>query len=256
MCPRKNWSQVFTILITVVIVASGVTALYSSWDEMGSANQLNSKTNNILSLKEPPFLIASAQEIGAMDAQTCSLEDEAGISAYIHVGSEIILSNARNAYMSIDTETDEYIIGIVQSAEIHSLEERYPRVYTRKDGWILAYIPRGYSEGGIFQCGETSCVRFTTLHRAIQCVCNEADVQFSYPTYYNFQQPEAEEMLVISEYVYSRSDKFNYTIQTGVTIYNGSYSLFQGDGFSNLSIDNDFIATADGSFSGGLTMAI
>jgi hypothetical protein len=78
-----------------------------------------------------------------------------------------------------------------------------------------------------------------------------AGVQFRSPTYYNFQQPEAEEMLVISEYISSGSDKFNYTIQTGVTIYNGSYSLFQGDGFSNLSIDNDFIATADGSFSSG-----
>jgi hypothetical protein len=124
---NKSW-KVFTILIAVVIVASGVTALYSSGDELDSANQLNSKTNNFLSLKEPPFLIASAQEMGAMDTQTCSLEDEAGISAYIHVGYEIDLSKARDAYMSIDTETDEYIIGIVPRGY---LEELYPRVYTR-----------------------------------------------------------------------------------------------------------------------------
>ena len=58
-----------------------------------------------------------------MDAQTCSLEDEAGISAYWNVGSEINLNKAREAYKSIDTETDEYIIGIVQTGW---LEELYP----------------------------------------------------------------------------------------------------------------------------------
>ncbi|NQE45412.1 hypothetical protein C5S31_05265 [ANME-1 cluster archaeon GoMg2] len=250
---NKNW-VVFTILIMIVIVASGVTALYSSGDEMGTTNQLNSKTNNILSLKEPPFLIASAQEMGAMDAQTCSLEDEAGISAYWNVGSEINLNMAREAYKSIDTETDEYIIGIVQSVEIPSLVEIYPRVYTRKDGWILAYIPKGYSEGGIFQRREANYVTRTTLYNAIRYVCAVANVNQPSShgmTYYNFQQPEAEEMLVISERAYSGSNKFNYTIQTGVTIYNGSYSLFKGDGSSNLYIDNDLIATANDSYSYG-----
>lgn len=53
-------------------------------------------------------------------------------------------------------------------------------------------------------------------------------------------------MLVILEGVTTGSNKFNYTIQTGVTIYSGSYSLCNETDSSNLYIDNDLIASANG----------
>lgn len=178
--------------------------------------------------------------------QTVSLEDEAGICAYYNVGSDINLTKARGAYTSIDMETDAYIIGIVAEG---CFEEIYPRVYTRKDGWIMAYQPRGYSEGGIFQHGsapgcDAAC---TTLWYSIRnhiCPCAGFGYIPDDPedlVYYNFQQPDAEEMLVVSECIYIGTNIiFNYTIQSGVTIYSGSHSL-ESLRFAELYVDDDRI---------------
>jgi hypothetical protein len=246
-------SRVFAISIALIIVASCAAVLYGSSSGTTDDAQLGSKTNNIFSLKYPPFLIASAQETEPMmgTTQTVSLEDEAGICAYFNVGSEINLTKARDAYKSIDTETDEYIIGIVAEG---SIEEIYPRVYTRKDGWIMAYLPKETPAGALFVAGSS-----TSLFEVIDKVCYYADVNkpddISDISYYNFEFPDAEKMLVVHEgFGESGTNTFNYTISNGITVYNGSCGLSASDrymsytGHTYLYIDGVSIVTA---YSGG-----
>lgn len=238
-------SRVFAISVALIITACCAAVLYTPSSGTTDDAQSGSKTNNIFSLKYPPFLIASAQETEPMmgTAHTVSLEDEAGICAYYNVGSEIDLTKARDAYQSIDVEADEYIIGIVPDGYV---AEAFPRVYTRNDGWIMAYIPKEYPASTIV--GDSTY--HTTLYTAINRVCSTAGAKqpdVGNLTYYDFQQPNANEMLVIHETHYHTYplNKFNYTIQSEIAIYSGSYGL-SSYGYATLSIDGDCIDNTDG----------
>lgn len=201
----------------------------------------------------PPFIgIAGASPAGggggAGGSPTVSLFNESGISAYLNAGS-INLTQARTAYKSIDTETPEYIIGIVQVSGVD--ESIYPRVYTNKSGWILAYLLKDEPASAIVQWeGYTGgAINRTTLEDGISKVCTAAGKNYRRDnvSYYDFRFPGANRMLWVVEKTYPFENSFNFTIQNELTVYNGSWAYYNGGSSgSGLKFDGTIIVASLG----------
>ncbi len=242
------------VLAALVLVASSV-AMYGY--NAGEAEKGISEGGGrgVISFMPPPFIgIAGAAEAagggaGAAGSPTVSLSNGAGISAYLNAGS-IDLTQARTAYKSIDTETPEYIIGIVQISGVD--ESIYPRVYTNKSGWILAYLPKDEPASAIVQWeGYTGgSINRTTLEDGISKVCNAAGKNYTRDnvSYYDFRFPDANRMLWVVEReqkLYS-TNSFNFTIQNELTVYNGSWSYDSNRAINWLKFDGNEIASGSG----------
>jgi hypothetical protein len=226
---NKFGLKVLAILFAIVLIASSV-AMYghSGTDVEKGMDEGGGK--GVISLMPPPFIgVAGASPAGGGGgggAGSVSLFNESGISAYMNAGS-IDLDKTRTAYKSIDTETPEYIIGIVQVSGID--ESVYPRVYTNKNGWILAYLSNDKPASTIVQLEgyEGGAINRTTLEDGISKVCNAAEKNYTRDnvSYYNFRFPEANRMLLVVERQQETgTNSFNFTIQDELTVYNGSWS--------------------------------
>ena len=245
---NKFGLKVLAVLTALVMVVSSVAMYgYNAGEVEKGISEGGGK--GVISLMPPPFIgIAGAAEAmggggeGA-GASTVSLSNESGISAYLNAGS-INLNQARTAYKSIDTETSEYIIGIVQISGVD--ESIYPSVYTNKNGWILAYLPKDEPASAIVQWeGYTGgAINRTTLEDGISKVCNAAGKNYMRDnvSYYDFRFPEANRMLWVVEKTSPFENSFNFTIQNELTVYNGSWSYDAGFN-SWLKFDGTIIAS-------------
>ena len=223
--------KVLAISIALVLVASSAAVVLYSGTEGGEGGSESGGGRGVISLMPPPFIgVAGAAEAGgggggAAGSPTVSLSTEAGISAYLNAGS-IDLNHARTAYKSIDTQTPEYIIGIVQISGVD--ESLYPKVYTNKNGWILAYLPKNEPASAIVQWqGYTGgAINRTTLEDGISKVCNAAGKNYTRDnvSYYDFRFTEANRMLLVVERSEYSDNSFNFMIQNELTVYNGSWS--------------------------------
>lgn len=154
--------------------------------------------------------------------------DEAGISAYVNTGESIELDKAKDALRGIEAEGDNYVIGIMELPGLP--EEEYPHMYVSSYGWIVAYYSKftpsvriihwgKYSEGSII----------TTLQDAIDSLYTAVGIDYqSSPSYYHFACPYATKMTIAVDTT-TTSDEFNYSIPSGVTLYEGSWS-YTGEG--------------------------
>jgi len=229
---NKVGLKALAISIALVMVASSVAMYgYSGTDVEKGISEGGGK--GVISLMPPPFIgVAGAAEAGGgggvASPVVLSLATEAGISAYLNAGS-IDLNQARTAYKSIDTETPEYIIGIVQISGVD--ESIYPRVYTNKNGWILAYLTKDEPASAIVQWEGYSGgqINRTTLEDGISKVCNAAGKNYTRDnvSYYDFRFPEANRMLwvVEREEQLHTTNSFTFTIQNELIVYNGSWSF-------------------------------
>ena len=248
---NKFGLKVLAVLTALVMVVSSVAMYgYNAGEVEKGISEGGGK--GVISLMPPPFIgIAGAAEAmggggeGA-GASTVSLSNESGISAYLNAGS-INLNQARTAYKSIDTETSEYIIGIVQISGVD--ESIYPRVYTNKDGWILAYLPKDEPASAIVQWqGYTGgAITRTTLEDGISKVCKATKKNCTRDnvSYYDFRFPEANRMLWVVERVtdFWEENPFNFTIQNELVVYNGSWSFDASSLSADLRIDGDIICS-------------
>jgi len=156
--------------------------------------------------------------------------DEAGTSAYVNVGQNIDLKQARTAFIGLIDEGSDYVIGTVEIEKMP--EEAYPHVYVNQNGWILAYYTRNSPSSLIMQwyVYEGGLITTTTLRDAIFNTCVTIRVDFSKIGdklgYYHFQYPEATKMLLVADLNPERSpeDSFTYMIPLNVVLFEASWS--------------------------------
>jgi len=173
------------------------------------------------------------------NASAAFATDEAGISAYVNVGSSIDLDQAASAYKIIEDRTSTYIIGIVEVPNATDYE--LPHVYTSSDGWVMAYYAKEQPRALIMPWGQLnrnnpdlSLLNNTRLEEAISKVSSAIGVSYSTiksnTKYYDFQYPEANGMTLIAE---SRAtdgiDSFRFRVPNEFTLYNASWEYYSYD---------------------------
>ena len=181
---------------------------------------------------------------------------EAGISAYVKAADSVDLTDAKDAFATVERETDDYIIGTVAMSG-HSEEQR-PHVYVSTDGWVVAYYPDDRSSGWLlpwyyYSGGDIST---TTLNETIVIVCDQINGTATGLKYYDSRHPDATKMMIIVEST-TGSNWFNITIPTSFTVYRAdwshwcsncyrayhnyrSYVYLNGTSFNTLHCDNCF----------------
>jgi hypothetical protein len=158
--------------------------------------------------------------------------DEAGISAYVNVGQNMDLKQAKTAFIGLIDEGDDYVIGTVEIEKMP--EEAYPHVYVNQNGWILAYYTKNSPSSLIMQwyVYEGGPITTTTLRDAIFNTCVAIRIDFSKIAdkvgYYHFQYPEATKMLLVADLAPAGSpeDSFTYMIPLNVTLFEASWSHY------------------------------
>lgn len=154
--------------------------------------------------------------------------NEAGISAYVHVDQTIDLEQASDAFTTLDTINDTYVIGTVSIANYGYTST--PSVYVSRNGWIVAYFPNSYPASHIVQwygIGDSTISR-TTLEDAINTVATAigTTVTKSNIKYYDFRYPAATEMKMVAKKTGHGSSVFYQTIPDTFTFYGGSFSHY------------------------------
>jgi len=183
------------------------------------------RKRNIVILSVALLLLFAGSASAAVDFPA----SEAGISAYEKAKSSIDLNTSKSAFASIERETADYIIGTV-ALSLHA-EEEYPHVYVSKDGWIVAYYPKGRSSGWILPWAyyDGGPLYSTTLSKAIGTVATAVGGTSSNPKYYDFRYPDATKMMLILESTTS-SNFFMVTIPTTFSTYAVDWSHYSSTG--------------------------
>jgi hypothetical protein len=214
-------------------------------------SKANIRKGFTLNLKPPNFVQearAGNSEIGQY------LDSEAGISAYYQSSVPIDLSQAKTAFVTIETETADYIIG---SVPVTNYGDHFnAHVYVHKTGWIMAYYFRDEPVSKIIDIkGQT--INTTLLKTVVGIVANAAGVPFTDVTYYNFRYPNATKMLFVAEN-YSNGNTF--TIQAPSSFGDFEYSWnvigdYVGSSFKFDGITNPNMIYDGGSWKYGILTA-
>jgi len=184
---------------------------------------------------------------------TSFLETEAGISAYTNIGQTIDLVKAKNAFRTIESETDEYIIGSVPLPDYEETEDVH--VYIHTTGWIVTYYLSDEPTAKIMDWnnyGEDEKIRGTKLESGISAICDASQVLMKDVKYYDFRYPEANKLLIVADARWSsepEEDTFSIKIPSEFLVYERSfshycsncYSSFTSGVFSYLYIDDNQI---------------
>jgi len=154
--------------------------------------------------------------------------DEAGIAAYVKASPSIDLNEAKSAFVSIERETEDYIIGTVEMWG-HT-EEQQPHVYVSKDGWIVAYYPNNRPSSWIIPWYSYSTIPNgnTTLSDAVNILVNKVGGSNADLNYYNFNFPDATKIILIAESTTS-SNYFNVTVPNSFSLYEAGWSHYYPD---------------------------
>jgi len=190
-------------------------------------NKVSAPVNgdNVFSLRAPPF-VGVASAAGAETASAASfLEDEAGISAYTQTPGLIDLSEVRDAFRTIERETGEYIIGSVGIPDYS--EDHDPHVYVHTDGWVLAYYLNSEPASYIIDLRHYDGVEIgtTKLEDAMYEVLSLIGVVSFDTTYYDFRYPNATNIMLIAEAIYSAgNESFNVHLPSDLTYYHRCWS--------------------------------
>jgi hypothetical protein len=142
------------------------------------------------------------------------------------------LEKAKTAFKSIETANESYIIGEIDLPGLP--EDVDPHAYVHKDGWVVAYYSKyapaskimeweGYGGGKITT---------TTLADAMHEIC--IAIEFPYTTikddieYYDFEYPNANRMMLITDMTSEKFDSFNLTIPLSLEylLYEGAWSHY------------------------------
>jgi len=189
-----------------VVVAVGFAVAFSSGSEDIEAGPGDQSR---MSLVKPAF-------VSAATGGTHFLNEEAGISAYTHVGHELDLAKAATGFRTVEYQTSEYIIGSVQVPGYGTTHDVH--AYVHVDGWILAYYLKQEPTAKIISWGNLGT---TKLELGIAKLCDAAGMPFPTATYYDFRYPHAEKMMIIIDY-----DTFRIKIPGSFSVYTRSYSIY------------------------------
>ncbi len=176
------------------------------------------------------------------------LDDEAGIAAYMKTNLTIDLSLAKQAYRTIEQETDEYIIGSVPLTGYPETEDVH--AYVHKDGWIVTYYLNTEPTAKILDWnnyGQDQTIKSTKLEIGIVVVCNFAGLSVKDIKYYHFKYPNANKLMIIADAQWSYGeDTFELKLPSDFVFYERSFCHYSEGGQPEMFIDSDNISSMNG----------
>jgi hypothetical protein len=203
-------------------------------------------------LERPSFVAVAAK---AEEQEGVNfLQQEAGIAAYVKVNQAIDLEQVRGAFKTVETVSDEYIIGEVALPDLP--EKVHPHVYVNKEGWIVAYYSKGEPASKIMQWRgyKGGSITTTTLKDAIRQIWDAFRAPFPFPQglkYYDFEYPSANRIMLITETIgIEGTDSFYLKIPIGARLYEASWGLYLRSGpdgdVGSLMLDDVLISRVRG----------
>jgi len=241
-------SRCFRVIAVVALVAAVVVVL-------SPIIQRNADTQPVAAGQGPLIISLSPPAF----AQTAGLKfpmNEAGISAYVNMGTAIDLVKARALLSAPEDVTDTYVIGTIPLTG--NDESMWPHVYIGKDGWLLAYYPSTEPTSYLFQWYgyQGGTVNTTTLRDILISLATNLHLDLSKTetelSYFHFKYPDATKLIIAVDTV-SGNDEFRYTIPSGVALYDASWTqhaegvvLSYGNGGTSSSIDGKSLYSAGG----------
>lgn len=183
----KKQVTIRQILFTAVAVLIGLPLMAWVWGSPSS--------EGTIALAAPPFVQERQGSSGFADT-------EAGIAAYFNAGQTIDLSKVKTLYRSIETQTNDYIIG---SVGVPDYDEDYdPHVYIHKDGWIMAYYHKKEPTSKIIDWrhyGDKTVIP-TMFEQVLVLVAGKIGASTPTLTYYHFAYPNANKLMLVAEFRY------------------------------------------------------
>lgn len=153
------------------------------------------------------------------------LEAEAGISAYTNVQQAIDLKKAKNAFRTIEHQTEDYIVGSVPILDYG--EEEDVHAYVHKTGWVLTYYLRDEPAAKIVDWknyGQDGKIFGTKLETGLSVLCSACQVAAREVKYYDFRCPEANKLLIVADAAYRvAEDSFSIKIPSGFWVFERSF---------------------------------
>ena len=217
---------------------------------------IDNRLDSGLALEQPSLVASAAAATGGQEQEQGGvnfLEQEAGISAYVKLDQPIDLEQVREAFKTIETVSDEYIIGEVALPDLP--EKAHPHVYVNKDGWIVAYYSKDEPASKITQWigYDGGTITTTTLEDAIRKIWDAFKAPFPFPQlvikYYDFEYPNANRIMLITETTdkwWGGVDKFYLKIPAGCHLFEASWTLHHRGGWhGELWLDDTLIKRID-----------
>ena len=214
--------KMFVISIALVVTLSFTIMLSQS--SANTDKKMIDGGNGIIPLTAPHF-IGMAYAIEATGGNAFP-ENEAGISAYTDVGRTIDLKYARDAFRTIEYETDEYIIGSVSLPGYPETDDVH--AYVHKDGWVVTYYLKEEPAAKIIDWVDYDTdedMTGTKLEDGIIIVCDSAGVPTGDIKYYDFRHPNANKLMIVADALWnSGEDTFRLKLPSDFVFYERSYS--------------------------------
>lgn len=197
------------------------------------------RQNGLISLQAPPFVFGNVAY--AQGNPTQSIVDEAGISAYFQSPGAIDLSDVRGLYRTIETDTNDYIIGSIAVpgyGETHDVH-----AYIHVDGWVLVYYLNDEPVGKIFDTiNYTGGAIQTKSELVLGEIANAIGIGGNFtPIYYDFRYPDATNLLIVADYTPSyATDEFTMKLPDTYTYTERSWAF---SGLNSLQLNGITIAS-------------
>jgi hypothetical protein len=151
----------------------------------------------------------------------------AGISAYVKTDQKIVITDAlANAFYKIEDVSDNHILGIVEVETIVS--KVYPHVYVDTEGWMVAFFLAAEPPALIMQwsgdLNTPNAAIKTTLEVALEQIAKAARIPLPSVSFYDFNHPSANTMLILLRILPSPDKKNMYIkLPANYTLYSVSY---------------------------------
>ena len=205
-------------LLVVALALGGAFAVGSFAQRAAVAPQ---KSGGI-ALQHPAFLGVAHAETGQVSNFA---EDEAGIAAYINLNQVVTLNVVDDVCRTVEASTADYFqcnVGITDYDESADV-----KVYVQKNGWVLAYYPKGTDTSKIFDWahydGGTSIP--TMLEQALTRVIQKSGSTATTFTYYHFAYPNANRLMLIADKALGGNDEFQVTLPSGFSYFEHSWAF-------------------------------
>jgi len=161
--------------------------------------------------------------------------DEVGICAYVHVGEGLDIDKFKDKLEQVEEIGEDYVIGTRPVSGFN--EEEWPYVYANKDGWIVAYYPRGKPTSYLIQGGY---IDEPGLYKVVKYLVSSG--YYGSIKFYHFGYPEATEMLIVYE-ASKGVDYFSISVPNNFTIYDVSWWYNGGGSSSYVKLDENTLVS-------------
>ena len=257
---RGVW-KVSAVLTALVLVVSGV-AMFGYSGTMWKNGIGEGGEKGVIPLMPPPFI----QIAGASDIKGGSVlfpEEEAGISAYVNVGEDVIdtedikkLLESDLFEQPVENFSANHIIGIIPIPNYGG--DVRPHVYVDTEGWIVAYFTKDKpaslimdwqsNNKGDVDNPKIEAINTTTLEQAIKKTINELGLDYDEVKqkikYYDFEFPDADKLfLFVKTRATDGTDYVYIQIPESYKLYEVSYYHYAYDlDDSKLKIDGKTVS--------------